>query len=178
MISFHHSSPYYSTHHHLVYPDDAFSSPFAYQPLYSSYLSRSTDPEMRYRRSLAEYLAAEKEYNTILRSREEAILRARADALYRQEQMRLHLAQVVRARKEQKARQLEEALAKAQAEDLAAQTTVPIFPVVFSVPHHHRTTVPATRLSSHSSPVNDPTGLPDPMPQSDIKVCGVCLLFV
>ena len=98
--------PVYSVH-----PDD---------DLYSGYPSSSyllvRNPEVRYRRALGEYLAAEEEYNAVLRSHEEANLMARAEAI-RQEWARLRLrvpvAQLARARREQQARQFKQGLAKA-----------------------------------------------------------------
>jgi hypothetical protein len=69
---------------------------------------------VRYRRALAEYLAAEEGYNALLRAREEAKLRARAEAI-RQERERLRVAQLARALREQQAQQFKQGLAKALA---------------------------------------------------------------
>ena len=71
-----------------------------------------TNPEVRYRRALGEYLVAEEEYNALLRAREEAKLRARAEAI-RQERARFRVAQLARARREQQARLFKQGLAKA-----------------------------------------------------------------
>lgn len=88
--------------------------------LYSAYVSSShhllRNPEVRYRRALGEYLAAEEEYSAVLRSHEVANLMARAEAI-RQERARLGLrvpvAELARARREQLARQFKQGLAKA-----------------------------------------------------------------
>jgi len=91
------SSPVYSVH-----PDDDL-----YAPYLSSHDSRPQviNPEVRYRRALGEYLAAEEAYNTLLRTR------ARAEAI-RQERARLRLARLADARREQQARQFKQGLAK------------------------------------------------------------------
>jgi hypothetical protein len=87
---------------------------------------------VRYRRALGEYLAAEEEYNTLLRAREEAKSRARAEAI-RQERARLRAAQLARARREQQARQFKQGLAKVLAraavsgdDDLSLHHVVPV----------------------------------------------------
>src|ERR1700761_6272267 len=68
-----------------------------------------TNPEVRYRRTFGEYLAAQEEYNAVLRAREEAkLMRARAWAI-RQERVRLQV--LARARREQVARQFKQGLA-------------------------------------------------------------------
>ena len=85
--------------------------------LYSPYVkyphprSSVVGPEVRYRRALGEYLAAEEDYRALLGARQ-ARLRARADAL-RQEQARARLAQLARARKQQQARHFGQGLAQA-----------------------------------------------------------------
>lgn len=111
MFSFYPSHPRalrYSSPVYSVYPDDDL-----YAPYLSSHDSRPQviNPEVRYRRALGEYLAAEEAYNTLLRTREEAKLRARAEAI-RQERARLRLVRLARARREQQARQFEQGLAK------------------------------------------------------------------
>jgi hypothetical protein len=140
------------------YPAAAHSR-YSARPLYSddiihlhpasisgySYHPRTTNPESRYRRALAEYLVAEEE---LFRSREEATWRARAEAFQRQEEARLLQAQIIRAREVQQARWLEQVLAQRRAAALAAKTTVPkvrfsppdIVPVACSVPEQHNST--------------------------------------
>ncbi|KAF8494403.1 hypothetical protein F5888DRAFT_1636110 [Russula emetica] len=95
-----------------VYPDDDLYSPYLSSP--DSRLL-VTNPEVRYRRVLGEYLAAEEEYNAQLRAREEAKMRARAEAI-RQERARLRAAHLARARREQQARQFKQGLANALAQ--------------------------------------------------------------
>jgi len=117
--------PVYSS----VYPNDDLYSPYLPSP--DSRLL-VTNPKVCYRRALGEYLAAEEEYNALLRAREEAKLRARAEAI-RQERVRLRVAQLTRARREQQARQFKQGLAKALAQaavsgydDLSLHHVVPV----------------------------------------------------
>ncbi|KAH9976818.1 hypothetical protein BGW80DRAFT_1290780 [Lactifluus volemus] len=136
MLSFYSSTPIYSRHR-LSYPDEAL----AYAPSYSSYFPRVTDPRTRYRRALAEYLAAEDEYNGVLRAREEAVLRARVKAI-RQEQARLL-----------QARRLEHALATTRiAQFLPADDLSPphLVPVVCSPPKQYVASIPDVRASERS----------------------------
>jgi BAG domain len=114
MFSFYPSHPRalrYLPSVYSVYPDDD-----SYLPYLSSPDSRLlvTNPEVRYRRALGEYVAAEEEYNALLRAREAAKLRAHAEAI-RQERARLRVAQLARARRELQARQFKQGLAKALA---------------------------------------------------------------
>jgi hypothetical protein len=103
------------------HPRPLYYSPPVYSndDLYSPYLkyphprSPVIGPEVRYRRALGEYLAAEEDYRALLGARQ-ARLRAHADAL-RQEQARARLAQLARARKQQQARQFGQGLARALA---------------------------------------------------------------
>jgi hypothetical protein len=117
------------------YPAAAHSR-YSARPLYSddiihlhpasisgySYHPRTTNPESRYRRALAEYLVAEEE---LFRSREEATWRARAEAFQRQEEARLLQARTIRAREERKVQLLKQLLAQQRAAVLAAKTAVP-----------------------------------------------------
>jgi hypothetical protein len=98
------SAPVYS-----VYDSD-FYSPYQL----SSRDSRVpvANPDVRYRRAISEYVAAEEEYNAVLRRHEEAKLKARAEAI-RQERVRLRLAQLARARRERLEQQFKQGLAKA-----------------------------------------------------------------
>src|SRR5712672_762705 len=112
MFSFYPSHPrairYLPPPVYSVYPDDDLHSPYlSWSPDSSRSRVLVTNPEMRYRRALGEYVAAKEEYNAVLRAREgaNAKLRARAEAIHRQERARLRTAQVVRARREQQARQ-------------------------------------------------------------------------
>jgi hypothetical protein len=108
MFSFYPSHPRALHSVYSVYPNDgSYPSPPDSHVLV-------TNPEVRYRRALAEYLAAEEGYNALLRAREEAKLRARAEAI-RQERERLRVAQLTRARREQQAQQFNQGLAKALA---------------------------------------------------------------
>lgn len=100
---------------------------------YSSLL-RTSNPESRYRRALAEYLAAEEE---LLRARQEAILRAREEALRRQEEARVLQARTIRAREQQQVQQFKRLLAQRCAIALATQTAPP------EVHLSHRHGVPA-----------------------------------
>ena len=112
MFSFYPSHPRalrYSPPAYSVYPDNDLYSPYLSSP--DSRLL-VTNPKVRYRRALGEYLVAEEEYNALQRVREEAKLRARAEAI-RQERARLRVAQLARARREQQARQFKQGLAKA-----------------------------------------------------------------
>lgn len=107
MFSFYPSHPRalrYSPYSPPVYSDDDLYSASSRLPV--------TNPEVRYRRALGEYLVAEEEYNTLLRAREKAKLRARAEAI-RQERARFRVAQLARARREQQARLFKQGLAKA-----------------------------------------------------------------
>ena len=109
MLSFYHSQPIYS----ISYPGSPRYS--AYTP-YTSPLTNA-DPEVRYRRAVAEYLSAEGEYKALLHAREQAKLRARVarveEALRRQKRARLLRAEISRARREQQAWELERTFAKA-----------------------------------------------------------------
>lgn len=106
MFSFYPSHPQalrYSPPVYSVYPDD---------DLYSQSSPHSrllvTNPGVRYRRAFSEYLAAQEEYNAVLRAREEAqLMRARAKAI-RQERARLQV--LARARREQEARRFKQGL--------------------------------------------------------------------
>jgi hypothetical protein len=95
-----------------------------------SHPPRTINPESRYRRALAEYLAAEEE---LLRARQEATLRARAEALGRQEEARLLQARTIHARGELQAQRLKQLLAQQRAAVLAAKTAIP--EVHLSLPH-------------------------------------------
>jgi hypothetical protein len=87
----------------------ALRSPYLSSPDSDSYVL-VRNPGVRYRRALGGYLAAEEEYNALLRAREEAkLMRARAEAI-RQQRVR-----VAHARREQQARQFKQGLAKALA---------------------------------------------------------------
>ena len=120
MFSFYPSHPRalrYSPPVYSVFPDDDSYLSYHLPPRDSPLLV--TNPEVRYRRALGEYFAAEEEYNALCRAREEAKLMrtraraARAEAILR-ERERLRLAQLVRARREQQARQgLTKALVRA-----------------------------------------------------------------
>jgi hypothetical protein len=112
MLSLYSSTPIYSGHH-LAYPDEALA--------YSSYFPRVNDSRTRYRRALAEYLAAEDEYNAALRAREEAVVRARVKAI-RQEQARLL-----------QARRLEHALTRTRTAQLLAADGDPSRPLLVPV---------------------------------------------
>jgi hypothetical protein len=130
MFSFYPSHPralrYLPLPVYSVYPDDDLYSPSTDSRLLV------TNPKVRYRRALGEYLATEEEYNALLRAREEAKLRARADAI-RQERARLRVAELARARRGQHARQFKQGLAKALAraavsgdDDLSLHHVVPV----------------------------------------------------
>src|SRR5258707_419137 len=113
MFSFYTTHPQPLYHSALVY--SVYSDDDLYSPYLSSY-SRSpgTNPEVRYRRAIGEYLAAKEEYNALLHAREKAKLRARAEAV-RQERARLAQLELARARREQQARLFKQGLAKALA---------------------------------------------------------------
>lgn len=93
-----------------VYSNDDLYSPYVKYPHPRSPI---IGPEVRYRRALVEYLAAEEVYKALQGARQ-ARLRAHADAL-RQEQARARLAHLARARKQQQARQFRQGLAEALA---------------------------------------------------------------
>jgi len=111
MFSFYPSHPRALRYSPPVYSDNDLHSPYA---SFRDSRLLVTNPEVRYRRALGEYLAAEEEYNALVRAREEAKLRARAEAI-RQERARLRVAQLARARREQQARQFKQGLANALA---------------------------------------------------------------
>lgn len=112
MFSFYPSHPRalrYSAPVYSVYDTD-FYSPYQL----SSRDSRVpvANPDVRYRRAISEYVAAEEEYNAVLRRHEEArLMKARAEAI-RQERVRLRLEQLARARRERE-QQFKQGLAKA-----------------------------------------------------------------
>ncbi|KAI9511246.1 hypothetical protein F5148DRAFT_1373967 [Russula earlei] len=130
MLSFH-PSPSRSLSYPTIY------SAYPDRPLYSPYpphpsdhpLVTVTDPGVRYRRALSEYLAAEEEYHALLRAREEARSRARAEALL-YERARLLRVQSARAHQGQHARQLESALAKVLAHAAVCEGDVSFAPVM------------------------------------------------
>ena len=137
MLSFYPSATHthsYSSIHSArpVYSDDIVRSHSIISDHF--YLPRTTSPESRYRRALAEYLVAEEELS---RAREESALRARAEVLQRQEEARLLQARIIRAREERWVRQLEQVTAQQRAA-LAAKTAAP--EAHLSLPH----TVPIT----------------------------------
>jgi len=113
-----------------VYPDDDLHST-SYFPSRDAHLL-VRNPGVRYRRALGEYLAAEEEYDALLRAREEAkLMRARAEAIH-QERARLRVAQLAHGRREQQARQFKQGLAKVMAraavsgdDDLSLHHVVP-----------------------------------------------------
>ncbi|KAH9044854.1 hypothetical protein EDB84DRAFT_1576281 [Lactarius hengduanensis] len=142
MLGFYPSAAYSYYSPRPVYSDDIIPL----QPPTSDYfyLPRATDPELHYRRALADYLVAEEE---LFRAREEATLRARVEALQRQEEVRLLQARIIRARKERQLQQLERVLAQERAAALAARIAIPgvhlslphMVPVACSVPERRRT---------------------------------------
>jgi hypothetical protein len=175
IFSLHPSAPqpyYYSS---PIYPGQRLVYLDADEPSYPSYLPRVSDPSTRYRRALAEYLAAEEEYNAVLRAREEAALRARAEA-FRQERVRFL-----------QARQLEQALAQATV-DLSPPSVVP---VVCSLPKRCGSPLPdvlaSRRSRAHTTHVDGATEIwkellgslcesAHQQPADDGKVCGVAIL--
>ena len=93
---------YYSPPVYSAYPDNDLYSPYHL----SSANSRAINPEVRYRRALGEYVAAEEEYSAVLRARERTkLMRVRTE--------RLRVAQLARARREQQAWQIKQGLANA-----------------------------------------------------------------
>lgn len=168
MFSFYpsHSRPLrYSSPAYSVYPDDDLRSRYVHsRPPVSS-------PAVRYRRALSEYLAAEEEYDVLLRARRESQLRGNAEAV-RRERTRLRLAQLARARKEQLARQFEQGLAKALARAAVSEDDDPSL--------HHVVPV-AVMYRTYEEPLSDMVVSPCPCAGDASvekeKVCGVWILF-
>ena len=146
------------------------------------YHPRTTSPESRYRRALAEYLAAEEELSHI---REESALRARVEALQRQEEARFLQARIIRAREERRARQLEQVIAQQRATALTAKTATPeahlslphTVPIAYSNSEQCRTSIPsafATQTPQTYVSFMDGSQLPDSV--SVNEVCCMCVL--
>lgn len=175
MFSFYSSEPrplYYSPRIYSAYRDDDLYAPYLHSGL------RVTNPEMRYRRALGEYLYAEEEYNALVDARK-AKLRAHAKAL-RQERARLRLASVARARtyarKMRQVRQFQQGLAKALARAGVSEDDD------FSL--HH--VVPVTFMHQTFETEQPLSNMFDPLARASCdgflcwkkEVCGVLISFV
>ena len=147
------------------------------------YHTRTTSPESRYRRALADYFAAEEELSHI---REESALRTRVEALQRQEEARFLQARIIRAREERRARQLEQVIAQQRATALTAKTATPeahlslphTVPIAYSNSEQCRTSIPsafATQTPQTYVSFMDGSQLPDSV--SVNEVCCMCVLF-
>jgi len=176
MLSFLNSAPrpiYYSS---PVYGDSLYRPYFSYPYLVA-------DPEVRYRRALSEYFAAEEEYNAVLRAREEARISAYAEDL-RRERARLLRAQIARARQEQQARQLEQALAEVLSRAVAvpegAHDYLPPLRVRDVIPRSlSDTAVPRLRAHHQSQKEESLVSSCDcaPRPSEQQKVCVISRVF-
>lgn len=150
--------------------------PYLYLP------RRTTDPELHYRRALAEYLVVEQD---LLRAREGATLRARVQALQRQEEARLLQARIVRARKERELQQLKPALAQRRAAAIVSKTEIPedhlslhhTVPVTRSVRERRRTpSFSVTQTPQTHVLLTDKSRMLDSMPDPANEVCRMYIL--